>query len=319
MKVAGATLALILTAGSPAAIAEPLPAEPFPADLLPAAPDPPPAETIQGDVERDLRMTIPVRIGGQGPYDFVVDTGSQRSLVATSIAARLALPASRQLRILDLGGPETLETVQAAEIGIGSRSYRDLILPVVPDRHIGAAGVVGTDNLQRQRIVFDFAQNRMAVGEASQVGGDSGYEIVVNARSKSGQLIITEATIDQIRVAVLIDTGASSSIGNRALQRALSRHGPMDPVTLISVTGNEIPAEIGTPKQLVIDRIAISGLVVAYADSPVFPALGLDKRPAVMLGMRELRMFRRVAIDFSSRKVMFDLPPELSQMLAPGK
>jgi hypothetical protein len=30
-----------------------------------------------------------------------------------------------------------------------------------------------------------------------------------------------------------------------------------------------------------------------------------------MLGMRELRLFRRVAIDFSTRKVMFDLPSGL--------
>ncbi|MGN6357583.1 MAG: retroviral-like aspartic protease family protein [Novosphingobium sp.] len=308
MKIAGASLALILTAASPA-----------------PEPDPPPApevtapETIQGDAERDLRMTIPVHIGGKGPYDFVVDTGSQRSLVATSVAVRLALPPSGQLRIMDLGGLEILETVQAAEIGIGSRSYRDLVLPVVPDRHLGAAGVIGTDNLQHQRIVFDFAQNRMAVGDAGQVGGDAGYEIVVNARSKSGQLIIADATVDGLRVAVLIDTGASSSIGNRALQRALSHRGAPDQATLVSVTGNEIPAQIGMPKQLVIDRIAISGLVVAYADSPVFPALGLDKRPALMLGMRELRMFRRVAIDFGSRKVMFDLPPELSQVVPPSR
>lgn len=308
MKIAGATLALILTASSPAPEIDRVP-----------APNAAPAETIQGDVERDLRMTIPVRIGGEGPYDFVVDTGSQRSIVATSIAARLALPPSRQLRILDLGGLETLETVEAAEIGIGSRSYRDLILPVVPDRHLRADGVIGTDNLQRQRIVFDFARNRMAVGDASQVGGDGGYDIVVNARSKSGQLIITDATVDGLRVSVLIDTGASDSIGNRALQRALGQGNPPDRVTLVSVTGNEIPADVGMPKQFVIDRIAISGLVVAYADSPVFPALGLDKRPALMLGMRELRMFRRVAIDFSSRKVMFDLPAELSQLLPPDR
>lgn len=308
MKIAGATLALILTASSPAPDTDTMPA---PATAA--------SEIIQGSPERDLRMTIPVHIGGKGPYDFVVDTGSQRSIVATSIAARLALPPSRQLRILDLGGPEIVETVEAREIGIGSRSYRDLILPVLPDRHIGADGVIGTDNLQHQRIVLDFPRNRMAVGDAGQVGGDGGYEIVVNARSKSGQLIITDATIDRVRVSVLIDTGASSSIGNRVLQRALSHRNPLDRVTLVSVTGNEIPADIGTPKQLVIDRIAISGLMVAYADSPVFPALGLDKRPALMLGMRELRMFRRVAIDFGSRKVMFDLPAELSQIMPPGR
>ena len=39
-------------------------------------------------------------------------------------------------------------------------------------------------------------------------------------------------------------------------------------------------------------------------------ALGLDKKPALMLGMRELRLFRRVAIDFAARKVFFDLPDD---------
>lgn len=309
MRIAGAILALILTAGAAAPETAPSPA---PGPPPPVVTDGIATEVIEGDVERDLRMTIPVRIGGQGPYDFVVDTGSQRSIVASSIAARLALPPARPIRILDLGGSEMLDTVEAGEIGIGSRSYSGLVMPVVPDRHLGAAGVIGTDNLQRQRIVFDFARNRMTVGETSAAGGDTGYEIVVNARSTSGQLIITEATVDGVRVAVLIDTGASSSIGNRALQRALSPHRSEDRATLFSVTGNEIAADIGMPRQLVIDRIAITGLVVAYADSPVFPALGLARRPALMLGMRELRMFRRVAIDFGSRKVMFDLPPGLA-------
>lgn len=302
MKIAGATLGLILTASAPAPDFTPTP----PATTVNAAP-----EIIQGGVERDLRMTIPVHIAGTGPYEFIVDTGSQRSIVAASIAVRLALPSSRRLRILDLGGIETVETVEARELGIGSRSYHGLVLPVLADRHIGADGVIGTDNLQRQRIVLDFVRNRMSVGEAREVGGDGGYEIVVTARSKSGQLIITEAMIDGIRTAVLIDTGASSSIGNRALQRALSDRDPLDQATLVSVTGNEIGADIGRPRQLVIDKIVISGLVVAYVDSPVFLALDLERRPALMLGMRELRMFRRVAIDFGSRKVMFDLPEGL--------
>lgn len=313
MRIAGATLALILTAGAAAP-------ETTPRATLPSAPPPAPivnadgtaTEVIEGGFERDLRMTIPVRIGGQGPYDFVVDTGSQRSIVSASTAARLALPPAGQLRIMDLGGIETVQTVEAREIGIGTRSYSGLVLPVLPDRHIGADGVIGTDNLQRQRVVFDFTKNRMAVEEASVAGSDNGYEIVVNARSKSGQLIITEAVIDGVRVAVLIDSGASSSIGNRALQRALRQRDPLDKAVLVSVTGNEVQADLGMPKQLVIDRISVTGLVVAYADSPVFPALGLARRPAMMLGMRELRMFRRVAIDFGTRKVMFDLPPGLA-------
>ena len=298
MRIAGAALALVLTAGAPAPeVAPPIPS--------------PETEVIQGRLERDLRMTIPVHIGEHGPYDFVVDTGSQRSIVATSLAARLALKPGRKMRIVDISGPEIVETVEADEIGIGSRSYFGLNLPVMDDSHLGAEGMIGTDNLQDQRVLIDFARNRMAVGSPRQLGGNAGYEIVVTARRKAGQLIITEAVIDGIRTSVLIDTGAVTSIGNRALQRALSHRNPSQRVTLVSVTGNEVVADIGYPRRLSIDAVEITNLVVAYADSPVFPALGLAKRPALMIGMRELRLFKRVAIDFSTRKVLFDLPAGL--------
>jgi predicted aspartyl protease len=296
MRISGAALALILTAST-------------------AAPEVSPAvghdetEVIQGRLQRDQRMTIPIHIGGQGPYDFVVDTGSQRSLIASSVAARLALKPSRRLHIIDIGGPKLVDTVEADDISIGTRRFHGLVLPVMEDVHIGAAGVIGTDNLQRQRVLLDFTRNRMTVGSARTLGGDHGYEIVVMARSKSGQLVITEASIDGVRTAVLIDTGAVTSIGNRALQRALNRRKPTEQVTLVSVTGTEIVADIGTAKRLSIGDIGILNPLLAYADSPVFSVLGLDERPALLLGMRELRLFRRVAIDFSTRKVMFDLPP----------
>lgn len=296
MRIAGAALALFLTAGAPAQ------------DAVVSAPD---SEIIQGRPGAGQRMTIPVSIGGMGPYDFIVDTGSQRSLIATSVAASLALKPARRLRIVDVGGIELVDTVEATELGVGSRSFSGMILPVLADHDLGGQGLIGTDNLQDQRVVIDFTKNRMTVGNARSFGSSGGYEIVVTARRKAGQLIITEATVDGVRTAVLIDTGAVTSVGNRALQRALNHRNPAERVTLISVTGNEVIADIGSPRQLQIGAVGITGLVVAYADSPVFPALGLDKRPALMLGMRELRMFRRVAIDFGSRKVMFDLPAGL--------
>ena len=52
---------------------------------------------------------------------------------------------------------------------------------------------------------------------------------------------------------------------------------------------------------------------IAYADGPAFAALGLHKKPALILGMRDLRLFDRVAIDFESRTVLFDLPRGIAQ------
>ena len=52
-----------------------------------------------------------------------------------------------------------------------------------------------------------------------------------------------------------------------------------------------------------------------FANSPTFHALDLSDEPALILGMSELKLFRRVAIDFKTRRVLFDLPP---QRASPG-
>lgn len=114
---------------------------------------------------------------------------------------------------------------------------------------------------------------------------------------------------------MLIDTGATTSIGNRTLQRALNHRSPSQQLILVSVTGHEIVADVGMPKRLTIGTVGITNLFVAYADSPAFAALDLANRPALMLGMRELRLFKRVAIDFGSRKVLFDLPAGIEPRL----
>lgn len=276
--------------------------------LPPAEPPPSAPEVIQTRSDSDRRMKVPVRIGENGPFHFIIDTGSQTTVIGSSVARSLALAPGRRVRVVGLAGAENIDTVLVEEVGLGRRSYYGLTAPVLEDRHIGAEGIVGIDGLQQQRVLLDFVRNQLTVGDARSLGGNGRFEIVVIARRKAGQLIMTDAVIDGVRTNVIIDTGAEASVGNRALQRALSHRGGFQQVRLTSATGAEIVADLGFPKKLTIDSFAITNLMVAYADSPVFDVLELTDRPAMFLGMRELRLFRRVAIDFRTRRVYFDLP-----------
>ena len=257
------------------------------------------------------RMTVPVQIGDKGPYRFLIDTGSQKTAVSTDLAARLALPAHDRLRIIGVSGAHIADTALVDELALGRRSFYGLTVLLFRSEHMGADGIVGLDSLQSQRVLLDFAQSRMAVGDARTLGGNSGYDIVVTARRRAGQLIMTQAAIDGVKTDVVIDTGSDTSIGNRALQRALGQRGALGTAVLTSVTGQEAPADMGHARALAVSDVTIKNLVIAYTDSPAFAALGLTRRPALMLGMRELRLFKRVAIDFATRKVMFDLPSGL--------
>lgn len=273
-----------------------------------AAPQAGEVDLIQTEDDRYARLTVPVRIGEHGPYAFMVDTGSQNTVLSTSIAAALGIQANGRARLTGVAGSEMVGTVEIDEIALGRRSYYGLRAPLLERQDIGADGIIGLDSLQGQRVLIDFRKRMMAVADAKSLGGNRGYEIVVTARRRSGQLIMTDALIDGVRVQVVIDTGSDTSIGNRALQRQLARRGAGGQATLHSVTGQTILADLGLARTLKIDDMSFLNVQIAFADSPHFPALGLDRKPALFLGMRDLRQLDRVAIDFAARRIFFDLP-----------
>lgn len=258
--------------------------------------------------DRHDRMTVPVRIGANGPYDFLIDTGSQNTVLSTGLADKLALKSDRKVRLIGVAGVSEVDTVMLDEVVLGRRSFFSLLAPLLPETHIGAEGILGLDSLQGQRVQIDFRKSTMAVDDAKALGGNKGYDIIVTARRRSGQLIMADAEIDGIKVNVVIDTGAEYSIGNRVLQKALAKRGRNGQMVLKSVTGQTIVADLGVASNLKIEQMNFGNVVIAYADAPPFKSLGLDAKPALFLGMRDMRALDRIAIDFSTRRIYFDLP-----------
>lgn len=256
------------------------------------------------------RMTVPVRLGEKGSYHFLIDTGSQNTVLSAALAGRLALERRSKVKLIGVAGVQEVDTVTLDELGLGRRSYYSLLAPLLAREDIGADGILGLDSLQGQRVQIDFRKGLMAVDDARALGGNRGYEIIVTARRKSGQLIMANALIDGVKVDVVVDTGAEYSIGNRALQKRLARFHRSGTIALKSVTGQVIMAELGLAKDLLIDKMNFGNVVIAYANSPAFKALDLEARPALFLGMRDMRALDRLAVDFSTRRIYFDVPIE---------
>ena len=254
------------------------------------------------------RMTVPVKVQEQGPFRFLIDTGSQNTVLSKNLAARLALVPNRRARLVSIAGTQIVDTVEIDQIDLGRRSFYSLTAPLLESEHMGTDGILGLDSLQGQRVLVDFTKNLMAIDDARSLGGNRGFEIVVEARRRSGQLIMADARLDGVKVQVVIDTGAETSIGNRALQRALEKRRKSQTIELLSVTGHQINADLGYARSLEIAGVAFNNVAIAFADAPAFAALKIDQRPSMLLGMRDLRNLDRLAIDFSSRKILFDVP-----------
>ncbi|MFA6220082.1 MAG: aspartyl protease family protein [Erythrobacter sp.] len=270
--------------------------------------------------DRHERMTIPVTIGGAGPYRFLIDTGAQATVVTHELVEDLALRHSGRARLVAMGATSEVDTVELDDLEFANRSVSGLISPALDATHIGADGILGLDSLQGTRVLLDFREGRMKIADAPGEQSNSGYEIIVRARRKLGQMIITDARVDGVRTAVIIDTGAQASMANNALLRRI-RTRERGEVTSIDVLGTLMSNGAVWIRRLEIGGAQMNGVPVAITDSPIFAALGIAGKPALILGVANLRAFDRVAIDFSNQRILFDVPSgsvRFSQGLLPS-
>ncbi len=265
------------------------------------------APVIAAAQDQAARMTIPVMVNGHGPFSFVVDTGADRTVISRGLAALLKLPAGADVKLHDTAGSGEVHTAVLDDLTFGGRAVHGLEAAVLDARNIGADGMLGIDSLRNQRVLMDFHAKTFSA-RASQPWTETADAIVVVGRSRFGQLVLVNAEADGQRVYVILDSGAQNTLGNAALQRLVSsaeaaRRPPTNDV--ISVTGGITPARTNSIAAINLGGIKLYGVPIAYADLETFRQFGLQDKPAMLLGMDVLRLFRSVSVDFPRREAAF--------------
>jgi predicted aspartyl protease len=261
----------------------------------------------------DLRLTVDVEVGTNGPFRFLVDTAADRSAISRQLAARLKLVPGRDAVLHSVTGVSKVNTAALRGMQVATRTLPEVNAPLLDAEHVGADGILGTDVLRSAMVRFDFKERLLSITPSGRNAKRSGEPntIVVEARRRSGRLIVTEAELDGQRLTVVLDTGSEVSIGNAALRRALSRRGSLSgerPVTLGSVTGSTLQASYMMARHLDIGGVSLNGLGIAFAEAHTFKAMGINDRPALLLGMNALQAFDSLTIDMAAKKLRFVLP-----------
>lgn len=299
---------------------EPVPARPpldiALAQLVIAPPTPPPlplSEDVLAIGASQGRMTVPVSIGQRGPWNFIIDTGAERTVVSRELAGVLGLAAGPQVRVIAMTGPERVGSVIVPGLSVSRIARETIEAPALGARDLGAVGMLGIDALQDHAVTIDFDKSRMTLKPARRRGSarftPMAGEIVVAAKSQFGQLIVTDAFWRGKRISVIIDTGSPITIGNKALLAAITKRPKLiGPLEVTSATGGILQTTAFLVDRLEIGGIGFSDVRVAFSDVPPFARFGLSDTPALMLGMDTLRLFRQVAIDFANREIRFAFP-----------
>jgi hypothetical protein len=312
--IASSAIAVGATAADAPKVAPPRPAPAIP----PTVPRLPPAQidqslAIGGEELKarqvETRLTVPVHVNGQGPYNFIVDSGADTSVIGLRIARGLQLPLAKPAILNGMTSRDIVDRVQVAELRLGNNRLHNVELPALRETHLGGDGLIGIDALVQQRLLLDFEKQLIQIEDARVPIRIRRGDIVVTARRRRGQLILTQVNAGRLPVEAVIDTGTQITIGNLALRDKLLRGNRDKFVTMpvTGVTGVRVNMQFGKIGQLQLGPVVLYNVPIAFADVPPFKLFGLAEQPALLLGTDLLASFRRVSLDFKARKVRFQL------------
>jgi len=271
------------------------------------------ATNLQFKTDQYERMTVPVRVAGQGPYRFLVDTGADRTAISADLARQLRLIERKGTTLHSVTGISQVDTASVPTLDITAKQVTNIDAAMLRSEHMGADGILGLDSLRSQRVLFDFKNQMLTIVPSDTYVREDKDTIVVTAKVRNGRLILTHANAENVPLTLVIDTGAQVSIGNEALRQRLSHGGKLKRtgmVELQSVTGDKLAGEYMLVRELTVGGVTLKKMPVVFADSHAFKRLGLENTPALLLGMNALRSFDRVSIDFARKKLKVVLPEE---------
>jgi hypothetical protein len=202
-----------------------------------------------------------------------------------------------------------VDRVLVDELTLGPSVIRNLQLPALRETDVGGDGLIGIDSLVQQRLMMDFEKRLIKVEDARTPLKSSPGDIVIVAKRRRGQLILTEVKAAGFPLDAVIDTGSEVTIGNIALRDKILRRGrdKFWTVAAIGVTGVTVNLQMANIRELQLGSVTLRDVPIAFADVPPFELFGLSHEPALLLGTDLLATFRRVSLDFRARKVRFQL------------
>lgn len=263
-------------------------------------------------------MTAPVSINGQGPFNFLLDTGANVSCVSAKVAQQLMLQQFETARVHTVVGARDRPAVLIDHLQVGERSRRSVHAAALPLTD-GMDGVLGVDWLKGQRLELAFKPRGISITKSHSDTTAEG-KVVVPADRRLGQLTIVDADLSGHRISAMIDSGSQMTICNSRVRELVTamdrRHGvetPVQEVQLESVVGEKFVGEMVYLPFMRLGGLTLGNVPVVFSDMHVFDLWKLRDKPTVVLGMDLLTQFDLVALDFGRSSVRFDLSEAMRQ------
>ena len=176
-------------------------------------------EVVKFRLRDGYLIVVQAKVNGAGPFSFLLDTGSTRTVIDPDLARELQVPVVGEAAVTTVlhYRQDKLVRLQNVRLGEASVSGLGAIVDKLVRQKIlapGIRGVLGEDFLSRFDYLIDYKQRLLAFGESPPAGDRCRFEIIGQYRGSptiNRLLIPVEFVgVSGDKVQLELDTGAKT-------------------------------------------------------------------------------------------------------------
>jgi hypothetical protein len=261
------------------------------------------------------QMIVPVAINQSGPYNFLLDTGTQVTMVDPSLAAELHLAAQGEAVVASAGMHASASFAQLDRVEAGSQSLADLKVLVYDLKNLQAAGldirgVLGEDFLERFDMLIDNAHSMFCLDNSGSMRGEvKGAHVALVAPVPAADgaqlprsLIVSARLSDGMRpVRLKLDSGS-----NTPFLYNTSEYMALGSFRGASLHGGGANGAQSTFTALPPQNMKIGPVEVSHVTFVTLAGVQKDSRTSDFDGLLTMGLFKRVFIDHSDHFAVLD-------------
>ncbi len=243
---------------------------------------------LLGTIEtRPAPVVTEVVIGDKGPYRFLVDTGSESTLMEPSLAAELGLRPAFRVELVNVNGSRLTPGTRVERLAVQGHAVRDVEVLFDPPRHdSGVRGVLGANALAALSYLLEPREGRLTIRPAAPDGVAVPFDVV------DGRMVV-RARMGGETLRLVLDSGASHVVLFRT-PAAMARTGSIASVVHTLDGARRVAATTWTAEMTLGRGVRIRTLPAAMVSRPNSSVDGLLPAAA----------FKQVFVDQAGRQVV---------------
>lgn len=259
--------------------------------------------------DRAGRPVISTLFNGRGPFDMVVDTGAQATVIAPALARELKLEPlpGESISVVGVSGSAQVALYPVDELRTDLFVSRFEALPGLPNASsTDARGILGMAPFSAGKLSFDHREGRLGFSASSPASPGS---VALKGRLEDNGLLHVPLSIDGVVFDALVDTGASATVINWAAMAMLGWQ--RDDPRLKAAGGIRGATQSATSVLSTrLDKVQIGPARLSNVSIVVtVPVDGAPAEPpSIILGIDVLSALGTYAVDFPRAELQIGVP-----------